>query len=76
MINAMTRCDCERGGNCSKTTVCAVTETRDEYEQILNRVEEQVERIEAILRNDLYRTRVKNALAEIDELNQILKGRP
>ena len=72
----MRRCDCERGGNCSKTSVCALTNMEEEYDQLLDRITEHVGNIEAILRNDLFKTRVKNALAEIEELNYTLKERP
>ena len=70
------RCDCERGGNCSKTSVCALTNMEEEYEQLLDRIAEHVDNVEAILRNDLFKTRVKNALIEIEEINQVLKERP
>lgn len=70
------RCDCERGGDCSKTSVCALTNLADEYNELLDSVEEHLERIEAILRNDLYVSRWKNALSEVEELNETLKGRP
>ena len=70
------RCDCERGGNCSKTSVCALTNMEEEYDQLLDRITEHVEAIELILYNDLYETRVKNALAEIEELKYTLKERP
>ena len=72
----MMRCDCERGGNCSKTTVCALTNMEEEYNDILDALAEHIERAEAFLRNDLYKTRVKNALSEIDEALTILGGRP
>ena len=72
----MRRCDCERGGDCSKTTVCEVTEMRDEYEMLLNDIQGSVERMEGIIRNDLYAHRVKNVLAEIDECQALLRNRP
>ena len=72
----MRRCGCEVGGNCDKVTLCAMDNQRDEYDDMLNRLEEHIERAEAILRNDLYKTRVKNALDEIDEALIILGGRP
>ena len=72
----MRRCDCERGGDCSKTSVCALTNMEEEYNDILNRLAEHIERAEAILRNDLYKTRVRNALNELDEAIIVLRGRP
>jgi hypothetical protein len=49
---------------------------QEEYDDILNRLEDHIERAEAFLRNDLYKTRVSNALNEIDEALIILGGRP
>ena len=70
------RCDCERGGNCSKTSVCALTNMEEEYDEILDTISDLVDRVEAILRNDLYKNRIKNALAEIEEIKCVLGGRP
>jgi len=61
MMDNRYQCGCERGGDCTKTTMCKVQAATEDYVEVLERVRD-------ILRNDLYRTRVRNALAEIDEV--------
>lgn len=70
----MRRCDCERGGDCSKTSVCEVTNLREEYESVLRDISDSVDRMEAIIRNDLYKNRIRNVLDEIDEVQTLIKN--
>ena len=72
----MRRCGCEYGGDCDKITLCALNNQRDEYDDMLDTLEGHIQRAEAILRNDLYKSRVRNALNELDEAIIVLEGRP
>lgn len=69
-------CDCERGGNCDKVSRCELNNLADEHAEHIERIAEQVERIENILRNDKYKNRVRATFDEIDELSRIIKEAP
>ena len=70
----MNRCGCEDGGNCTKISLCEYLNYRDEIEQLMNDVEISVNRMESIIRNDLYSHRVSKVVQQIDECQTLLKN--
>lgn len=60
-------CGCERGGDCTKTTMCAFQSDIEDLEEDKRILREAILTAVAILRNDRFRTRVKSALFELED---------
>lgn len=63
-------CGCEQGGDCTKTSMCqlheAVEMAVEGKDSTIEDLETKIQEAIATLRNDLFKTRVKNALAILE----------
>lgn len=63
----MYRCGCEQGGDCTKTTHCAIQSAVEDREEQIELLRKALDDAIAHLRHDLYRGRVPAAIAIMED---------